>query len=450
MRVVLIATYELGRQPFGLASPAAWLREAGHHVTMCDASRGPIDRDAVAAADLIGVHLPMHTATRLALPILAAARAQAPAARLCAFGLYAPPNADHLQACGVDVVLGPEFEADLAALADTLDAPAAAVPSSGATRALPRLAFRVPDRRGLPSLARYAHLAGADGSTRVVGATEASRGCKHVCRHCPIVPVYGGQFRVVPVEVVLADIDQLVAAGATHITFGDPDFFNGVTHGIRIVEALAERHPGVTYDVTIKVEHLRTHRSRLQTLVATGCAFVTSAFESFDDDVLGMLAKGHTRADAELVVAHARSIGLAIAPTFVAFGPWTTLAGYARFLGTIAEWDLVDAVAPAQLGLRLLLPAGSPLVEVPAVAACIQGFDPGQLAHRWVHDDPRIDALQRDVMATVGAQARRSRRDAYDAVVACARAHGTGLAASRDAGRTRATAIATIDEPWYC
>lgn len=450
MRVVLIATYELGRQPFGLASPAAWLREAGHHVTMCDASRGPIDRDAVAAADLIGVHLPMHTATRLALPILEAARAQAPAARLCAFGLYAPPNADHLHACGVDVVLGPEFEADLAALADALGAPVAAVPSSGAPRALPRLVFRVPDRSGLPPLSRYAHLADTDGGTRIVGATEASRGCKHLCRHCPIVPVYRGHFRVVPVEVVLADIDQLVAAGATHITFGDPDFFNGVTHAIRIVESLAVRYPGLTYDVTIKVEHLRRHRSMLQTLVSTGCAFVTSAFESFDDDVLGMLAKGHTCADAEQVVAHARSIGLAIAPTFVAFGPWTTLERYARFLDTIAEWDLVDAVAPAQLGLRLLLPAGSPLVEVPAVAARVEGFDAGHLAHRWVHDDPRIDAMQRDVMATVGRQARRSRRNAYEAVVACATAHGIGLAASRDAGRTRATAIATIDEPWYC
>ena len=44
--------------------------------------------------------------------------------------------------------------------------------------------------------------------------------------------------------------------GASHITFGDPDFFNGPTHARRIVEALHERHPAVTYDVTIKVEHL--------------------------------------------------------------------------------------------------------------------------------------------------------------------------------------------------
>jgi hypothetical protein len=447
MRVVLIATYELGRQPFGLASPAAWLREAGHHVTMCDASRGPIDRDAVAAADLIGVHLPMHTATRLALPILAAARAQAPAARLCAFGLYAPPNADHLQACGVDVVPDPSSRPTSPPWPMRW-APVAAGHRRRAARAA---AAGVPRARPQPAAApRYAHLARYRWGTRIVGATEASRGCKHLCRHCPIVPVYRGHFRVVPVEVVLADIDQLVAAGATHITFGDPDFFNGVTHAIRIVESLAVRYPGLTYDVTIKVEHLRRHRSMLQTLVSTGCAFVTSAFESFDDDVLGMLAKGHTCADAEQVVAHARSIGLAIAPTFVAFGPWTTLERYARFLDTIAERDLVDAVAPAQLGLRLLLPAGSPLVEVPAVAARIQGFDAGQLAHRWAHDDPRIDTLQRDVMATVGAQARRSRREAYDAVVACAAARGTGLAASRDAGRTRATAIATIDEPWYC
>ena len=45
-------------------------------------------------------------------------------------------------------------------------------------------------------------------------------------------------------EIVLADIRQQVAAGAQHITFGDPDFFNGPGHAIAIVEALARGIPG--------------------------------------------------------------------------------------------------------------------------------------------------------------------------------------------------------------
>ncbi len=117
-------------------------------------------------------------------------------------------------------------------------------------------------------------------------------GCKHRCRHCPIVPVYDGQFRVVPADVVLADIDQQVGAGAEHITFGDPDFFNGPTHARRIVEALHARHPALTYDVTIKVEHLLKHRELLPVLARTGCLFVTSAVEAVDDGDSGAAREG--------------------------------------------------------------------------------------------------------------------------------------------------------------
>ena len=110
------------------------------------------------------------------------------------------------------------------------------------------------------------------------------------------MPVYQGQFRVVQPEVVLADIAAQVAAGAEHITFGDPDFFNGPTHAMHIVDAMHAAHPRVTFDVTIKVEHLLQHRDLLPRLAASGCAFVTSAVESLDDRVLAFLDKGHTRA----------------------------------------------------------------------------------------------------------------------------------------------------------
>ena len=108
-------------------------------------------------------------------------------------------------------------------------------------------------------------------------------------------------------DVVLADIRQQVAAGAEHITFGDPDFFNGPTHAMRIVEALHREWPAVTYDATIKIEHLLKHRDLLPRLRETGCLFVTSAVESVDDAVLAKLDKGHTRADFIEVVREFRS-----------------------------------------------------------------------------------------------------------------------------------------------
>src|SRR6185295_16881738 len=169
VRALLLSTYELGRQPFGLASPAAWLRAAGFDVAVADLSRTRLDRDEVAMASLVGVFLPMHTATRLALPVLDRIREINSAAHICAYGLYAPANADLLRARGVGTILGGEFEADLVALARSIasgdclanpgDSPARE--TSGTvpiTRTVPRLDFIAPDRRGLPALDQYAAL----------------------------------------------------------------------------------------------------------------------------------------------------------------------------------------------------------------------------------------------------------------------------------------------------
>src|SRR5688500_18968763 len=101
MAVLLLSTYGMGRQPFGLASPAAWLREAGVAVTCVDLSRERLPEDAVRAADLVGFFLPMHTATRLAVPVIDRVRALNPRARVCAYGLYAPLNAQLLREHGV-------------------------------------------------------------------------------------------------------------------------------------------------------------------------------------------------------------------------------------------------------------------------------------------------------------------------------------------------------------
>jgi radical SAM superfamily enzyme YgiQ (UPF0313 family) len=248
-----------------------------------------------------------------------------------------------------------------------------------------------------------------DGSTRVVGSTDATRGCKHLCRHCPIVPVYKGRFHAIPVDAVLEDVRQQVAAGAQHISFGDPDFFNGPTHARRIVERLAAECPGVTYDATIKIEHILQQAPMLPLLARTGCLFLTSAVESIDDAVLRHLAKGHTRADFVKAVQLCRAAGVTLSPTFVAFTPWTTLEGYDELLRTIDDLDLSEQVAPIQLAIRLLITNGSPLLELPDIQAVITEFDPASLTWPWRHRDARVDALQQSVMRTVGVRAQAPR-----------------------------------------
>ena len=178
-------------------------------------------------------------------------------------------------------------------------------------------------------------------------------------------PVYDGRFFVVPVETVLADVRQQVAAGASHVTFGDPDFLNGPRHALAVARALHAEFPSVTFDFTAKVEHLLRERQHLPELAALGCAFIVTAAESLDDRVLGHLDKGHTRSDLVAVLGAARAAGIALRPTWVAFTPWTTLDGYREWLDFLADEALVDHVDPVQYGIRLLIPPGSLLLDLP-------------------------------------------------------------------------------------
>jgi radical SAM superfamily enzyme YgiQ (UPF0313 family) len=450
LRILLISTYELGRQPFGLASPAAWLRNAGAEVACLDLARQPLDEEALRTADAVAFYLPMHTATRLAIPVIRRTREINPAAHLCAYGLYAPVNAELLRKLGVRTIAGGEFEESLLTILRPGPAPMIS---------LARQRFLVPDRSGLPPLAKYAQLVLPGGARRTVGYTEASRGCKHLCRHCPVVPVYQGQFRIVQREVVLDDIRRQVAAGAQHITFGDPDFFNGIGHAVEVVRALHREFPRVTYDATIKVEHLLRHCEHLPMLRETGCAFVVSAVESVDDYVLQhILEKGHTRADFVRVARMFRELGLALAPTFVPFHPWMTLEGYADLLASIADLDLVEHVSPVQLSIRLLVPAGSRLLELPKARAAIGEFDEDALSYRWAHPDLRVDKLQRELETTIAraVTAKEDRRAIFRRAWEMTHA-ALGMAGAASAprlpdvppGRPRVT-IPYLTEPWYC
>jgi radical SAM superfamily enzyme YgiQ (UPF0313 family) len=424
-----------------------------------DVSVEPFDPERAARARLVLVSVPMHTALRVGVEVIGRVRTVNPACHVAVYGLYAQLNRAHLLAHGVDSVIGGEAEAPLVALAEALESAAGhPVPGVGtATRPaaphLARLRFPVPSRAALPSLKQYARLE-REGRHELVGYLEASRGCKHLCRHCPIPPVYGGRFFVVPPDVVLADARQCVEAGATHLTLGDPDFLNGPRHAVAVARALHAAFPHVSFDFTAKVEHLLRHRGLLPELRALGCAFVVSAVESLSDAVLTHLDKGHTRADVVALVRLMREADIPLRPTWVAFTPWTTLEDYRAMLDFVDAEDLVDAVDPVQYALRLLVPPGSLLADHPAMRPHVGPLVESAFSHAWAHPDPRMDALQTEVTRVVqeGAEAHADEAATFDRVRALAAATagvpaGRPDAPGRDPHRRRPP---RLTEPWFC
>jgi hypothetical protein len=256
----------------------------------------------------------------------------------------------------------------------------------------------------LPALSRYAHLRdGPEGpdTRRLAGAVEASRGCKRLCRHCPLTPFYQGKVFIVPQAIVLADMEKLVEQGAGHVTFSDPDFLNGPAQALATLQAAHRRFPALTFDVTAKISHLLDHADLLPDLAGSACLFVISAVETLNDTVLEILEKGHTRADVYRALGLVRGAGMTLRPTLMPFTPWAGLDDYLDLLAFIEDEDLVDAVDPIQLAIRLLVPPGSALETAEAMKPYLRGLSRKDFAWTWEHPDPRMDRLQADVSEIV-------------------------------------------------
>ncbi|MDZ4252863.1 MAG: CUAEP/CCAEP-tail radical SAM protein [Sulfuritalea sp.] len=449
-KVVLVNPYEIGRQPFALAELTTWLKRDGFAVSSLDLSLQKLEPDTLTDAGLVAIYVGMHTATRIAVGALPRIRQLAPQAQLCVFGLYAPMNEFMLRALGVGTVLGGELEPAILALSRQLRAGEVLTSQSAPVVSLAKVDFEVPDRSGLPPLSRYAHLVLPDGSTRTTGFAEGSRGCKHLCRHCPVVPVYQGKFRIVPADVVMADIRQQVAQGATHVSFGDPDFFNGPTHGIRLARALHEEFPDISFDATIKIQHLVEQAPLLPELRRCGCVFITSAVEAVDDEILQLLDKNHTSHDFDRAVELTRAAGIALAPTFVAFSPWTTLEGYIALLQRLVELRLVESVPPVQLIIRLLVPAGSYLLQIPGFPERLMDFDPTLLGYPWAHADAGVDRLQQELQTCVAEYEKLGlpRREVFAHVWRMA--HDAAGRDAPDLPSDLGVPIPHLSEAWYC
>lgn len=387
--------------------PAGFLREAGYDAEILDLSVQQFDPEMVKRASFVGISVPMHTALRMGVPVAREVKRLNPGCHICFYGLYASLNSSYLLDTVVDSVIGGESEEALIALVAALrngrsaaDVEGVSTGSSSKEPVLKRIRFTAPYRGTVPELSVYAKLQ-FDGEERLAGYVEASRGCLHHCTHCPIPPVYGGRFFVVPREVVLEDIRQLVSAGARHITFGDPDFLNGPGHSLRIVRAMREEFPELTFDFTAKIEHILKYRSLFPELGRLGCLFVVSAVESLSDRVLEKLEKGHVKADVAEAFKVLREAGITLRPSFVSFTPWTTIDDFIELLEFIEVEALIDHVDPVQYSIRLLAPPGSLLLSSRDSSEWVGPLVKDSFTYEWTHPDPRMDELHREVSRVV-------------------------------------------------
>ncbi|HEU0001095.1 MAG TPA: CUAEP/CCAEP-tail radical SAM protein [Ktedonobacteraceae bacterium] len=413
--ILLVSCYELGHQPFQLASLFALLQQAGYNPAVVDTAVEPLSDETIQKARFVAISVPMHTALRLGEQIARRIRALNSGAHICFYGLYASLNEDYLLQGLIDSAIGGEFEEPLLKLLAALEHDASTSLPGVSTRQhssrpwIQRAPLVTPQRAMLPALNRYAHL-DLNGTARIAGYTETTRGCKHTCQHCPITPVYHGRFFAIPADIVLADIRAQVEQGAQHITFGDPDFFNGPTHALRITRALHCEFPNVTFDATIKIEHLLKQRHLLPELQANGCAFVVSAVESLNDEVLLRLDKGHTSADIGEAFALMEAAGIALRPSLMPFSPWETLESYLQLLAFFEEQHLIEHVDPVHFSIRLLIPPGSALLDAPNAQQWLRELDPAAYTYRWQHPDPRMDDLHRAISELV-ENAQRAQAD---------------------------------------
>lgn len=454
--VLLISCYELGHQPLGVALPLGFLERAGFEPDAMDIAVEAFDEQKVARAAFIGISVPMHTALRLGVRVADRIREINPSCHICFYGLYASLNSDYLLEHGADSCLGGEYEKPLVALVESIDADAAGEIAGVSRRgkiALPvleKLSFATPTRRALPPLGEYAQLEHHN-ERRTVGYVEATRGCLHLCTHCPIPPVYGGRFFVVPQDVVLEDIRRQVRAGATHITFGDPDFLNGPNHSLRIVRALHDEFPALTFDFTAKVEHLLHRGESLPEFAAAGCLFIITAVESLSDRVLTILDKRHTYEDVVAAMQLVRDAGIAPRPTWVSFTPWTTREDFLEVLEFVETNGLIDNIDPVQYSVRLLIPPGSWLADHEETLPYRGPLDEAAFTYRWEHPDPRMDQLQKEIARLVARHADdgTDAAETFFAVKELALGRDPELAGvcSLPLDRERAP---RLTEPWFC
>ncbi|WP_034341739.1 arsinothricin biosynthesis radical SAM protein ArsL [Deinococcus misasensis] len=405
LNTLLVSVYEGGYQPITLASAARTIKDAGYPVTILDTYVEGVNEDKLRTPELVVISLPLFDAVHPGIEVARRVRELNKDAHITFIGQHATIHQSRLVGPYGDSAISGDWEEPLLQLIEQL---------SGKTQhpVIPGLAnentltlqgtvspvinrkhFKVPDRTVLPDLKKYPNLQINKllGAEQVVGSTEMARGCHHKCMYCSVYAAYDGKVGLIPLEVVVEDVQNLMKMGMTHLTFIDADWFNAKHHGIQILRELHSRFPSLTYDITTRVDHILENEHLIPELETLGVRIITSALEFPKEDILRIFNKEITMEQTEQALRVMQKSGIKLNPTFIMYNPWIDVSDLSLFHEWIKKVGLEDIVDPIQFETRLSIYKGSPLLQTREVQQ--MQLEEHEFHYTWKHQDPWVDEL---------------------------------------------------------
>ncbi len=374
MKILLTSFYDLGKQPKIIAEIVDKYSTSQVEFDCIDFS---VDNPELNLHeyDALGIYAPMHTATVLSIEYLKDKKLPK---KVFTFGLYGSVLEDFNSSIKhINNIEDGELDSFL-----------------GISKNLEfSLKNNIPNRNIFPDISNYAHL--VDGRNNLIaGSVETTYGCKHSCTHCPIPITFNGSFKTFSIEKIVNDVSNQVDSGAQHISFNDPDFLNGPVHALKVLEALNSKFPSITYDATIKVEHIIKYQKYFMQLSSLNMIFVISAFETTNDEVLTLLDKKHTNEDLSTAIELSQKANIDIRPTWMPFSPLANLQDLPNIIKLIESYKLRETVDPIQLTIKLLVPKHSLILDKTAIKKYIGEYDKNSLSYKWAYKHNEVEKLQ--------------------------------------------------------
>ena len=428
MKILLLSFYDLGKQPKIISELYKKLDNGSNQIDVVDYS---IEEKNLTLDnyDVLGIYASMHTASVLAEQYL---RDRKLPNKLFVFGLYANVFSEMFS----------NFQSIHSFDSDELE-------SLLEVQLNPNYSFKhsVPDRTILPSITDYSHI--VDGSNNLIaGSVETTYGCKHECTHCPVPIEFKGMFKTFGTEKIITDVTNQVEEGAKHISFNDPDFFNGPKHALKILQLLNEKHPSITYDSTIKVEHILKYPDYFQELKNLNMLFVISAFETTNDHVLNILQKNHSFNDLNKAVELSLENNIDIRPTWMPFSPWTEQNDLISIIKLIENYKLRETVDPIQLTIKLLVPKNSLILKRPEMKEYLLDYDPSSFSYAWKYKFPNIDNIQNELFTYVLQHESENEYTQYLGLVDILESHTNETLLNSEKYSQRI--VPKLSETWFC
>ena len=428
MKILLLSFYDLGKQPKIISELYKKLDNGSNQIDIVDYS---IEEKNLTLDnyDVLGIYASMHTASVLAEQYL---RDRKLPNKLFVFGLYAKVFSEMFS----------NFQSIHSFDSDELE-------SLLEVQLNPNYSFKhsVPDRTILPSITDYSHI--VDGSNNLIaGSVETTYGCKHECTHCPVPIEFKGMFKTFGTEKIITDVTNQVEEGAKHISFNDPDFFNGPKHALKILQLLNEKHPSITYDSTIKVEHILKYPDYFQELKNLNMLFVISAFETTNDHVLNILQKNHSFNDLNKAVELSLENKIDIRPTWMPFSPWTEQNDLISIIKLIENYKLRETVDPIQLTIKLLVPKNSLILKRPEMKEYLLDYDPSSFSYAWKYKFPNIDNIQNELFTYVLQHESENEYAQYLGLVDILESHTNETLLNSEKYSQRI--VPKLSETWFC